>query len=374
MIWRASVGVLLEELGELLVDGLLDEPADPRVPELRLRLALELRVAQLDGDHGREPLADVLALEVVLLVLQEALVARVLVERAGQGRLEAGEVRAALGGVDVVREGEDRLDVRGVPLHRDLDVALVVLALEVDDVLVHRVLRLVDERDEVLDAALVVELLRRPGRPLVAQHDPERAREEGRLAQVLREGRGGELRLLEDLAVGQELDRRAVALGRADGLHVALRDAAGELLPVEHPVAAHLGDEPLGERVDDRDADAVEAARDLVAVAAELAAGVKLREHDRERGQALILDHVDRDAGALVDDGDRVVGVNRDVDHVVSAGQRLVDGVVDHLVDEVVQPARTRRSDVHPGAEPDRLEAFQDRDVLCGVIRLGHAA
>ena len=190
---------------------------------------------------------------------------------------------------------------------------------------------------------------------------------------MLRQGRGGELGLLEDLAVGQELDRRAVALGRADGLHVALRHAAGELLPVEHPVAAHLGDEPLRERVDDGDADAVEAAGDLVAVAAELAAGMELREHDRERGQALVLDHVDRDAGALVDNGDRVVGVNRDVDHVVSAGERLVDGVVDHLVDEVVQPARTRRSDVHPGAEPDRLEAFQDRDVLCGVIRLGHA-
>ena len=165
-----------------------------------------------------------------------------------------------------------------------------------------------------------------------------------------------------------------MTFGGADGLHVALRDAAGELLPVEHPVTADLGDEPLGERIDDRDTDAVKTARDLVAVAAELAAGVELREHDRERGQALVLDHVDGDAGALVDNGDRVVGVNRDVDHVVSAGERLVDSVVDHFVDEVVQPARTRRSDVHPGAEPNRLEAFQDRDVLCGVIRLGHAA
>ena len=96
--------VLLEELGELLVDGLLDEAATQRVAELRLRLALELRIAQLDRDHGREALADVLALEVVLLLLQEALVARVLVERAGERRLEAGEVRAALGRVDVVRE------------------------------------------------------------------------------------------------------------------------------------------------------------------------------------------------------------------------------------------------------------------------------
>ena len=87
----------------------------------------------------------------------------------------------------------------------------------------------------------------------------------------------------------------------ADDLHVALRDAAHELLAVEHAVAAHLGDEPLRERVDDGDADAVEAAGDLVALAAELAAGVELRQHDRERGQALLLDHVDRDAAARVD-------------------------------------------------------------------------
>src|SRR6185436_14071364 len=34
--------VLLEVLGETLIDGLLDEPAHPGVAELRLRLALEL--------------------------------------------------------------------------------------------------------------------------------------------------------------------------------------------------------------------------------------------------------------------------------------------------------------------------------------------
>ena len=109
----ARVGrVLLEELGELRVDGLLDEAAHPRVAELRLRLALELRVAQLDRDDRAEALAHVLAVEVLLLLLQEALVAGVLVQRAGERGLEPREVRAALVGVDVVREREDGLDVR----------------------------------------------------------------------------------------------------------------------------------------------------------------------------------------------------------------------------------------------------------------------
>src|SRR6185437_11085349 len=61
--------VLLEELGELDVDRLLDEAAHPGVAELRLCLPLELRLLELDRDHSREPLADVLALEVVVLLL-----------------------------------------------------------------------------------------------------------------------------------------------------------------------------------------------------------------------------------------------------------------------------------------------------------------
>jgi uncharacterized NAD-dependent epimerase/dehydratase family protein len=44
--------------------------------------------------------------------------------------------------------------------------------------------------------------------------------------------------------------------------------------------------------------------------------------------------------------------------------QRLVHGVVDHLVDEVVQTTRTRRADVHAGTLTNRLKTFEDRDVL----------
>ena len=124
----------------------------------------------------------------------------------------------------------------------------------------------------------------------------------------------------------------------------AVGSPRGELLAVDLAVASHLGDEPLGERVHDRDADAVQAARDLVAVAAELPAGVELGQDDRERRKPLLRDHVDRDARARVDDRDRVVGMDRDLDEVVAACERLVDGVVDDLVDEVMEASRARSS------------------------------
>src|SRR5919197_2682863 len=51
--------VLLEELREALVHRLLHEPTDSRVPELRLRLALELRLAELHRDNRPENLPPV---------------------------------------------------------------------------------------------------------------------------------------------------------------------------------------------------------------------------------------------------------------------------------------------------------------------------
>ena len=114
----------------------------------------------------------------------------------------------------------------------------------------------------------------------------------------------------------------------------------------------------------------MQAARDLVAVTAELSAGVQLRQHDGERGKPLLGDEVDGDAGAAVADRDRVVGVDRHLDGVVAARESLVDRVVDRLVDEVVKAANARRADVHPGPQPDRLEAFEHGDVLGRVIDL----
>ena len=169
-------------------------------------------------------------------------------------------------------------------------------------------------------------------------------------------------------ASGQEGDRRAGLLGR-----LALRRAGpaarrGRSPGVHEAVAPDLDVQVLRERVDDGHADAVEAAGDLVAAAvAELAAGVQDGEHDLDGRLALLLHDRDGDAAAVVDDRDRVVRVDRHVDAVAVAGKRLVDRVVDDLVDQVVQAAHTGRADVHAGPLAHGFEALEDGDVL-GVV------
>src|SRR5437763_1061145 len=125
---------------------------------------------------------------------------------------------------------------------------------------------------------------------LVDQVDAQAGGEERGVAHALLERGEAEVERLEDVGVGQEGDRRAGLVARLAPLESAQRHAALVGLGPDVPVAPYFDVEPLRERVDDRDADAVQAARDLVAATlAELPAGVQHGEHNLDRGLLLFL-------------------------------------------------------------------------------------
>ena len=131
-----GLGVLFEELAEELADERVDDAFDFAVAELGLGLAFELRMGHAATDDGGEAFAEVLARGDE--VLEEARVLAVVVERAGERRAEAGEVRAAFGRVDVVDVGVDVLGVLGGVLEGDFDADAFALAFDVEDVGVDR--------------------------------------------------------------------------------------------------------------------------------------------------------------------------------------------------------------------------------------------
>ena len=200
---------------------------------------------------------------------------------------------------------------------------------------------------------------------LVADDELDALVEEGHLAQA----RGDRLEVvvggLEDVLRGVPGHRGAGALAglhRADLLEVGVGDAELEGLAPQVAAVLDLGDEAGGQRVDDRDADAVQTTGDLVAAAAELAAGVEHRQRHRERRHLLAGGGVGGDAAPVVLDPHAAVGLQGQHDPVADAGQRLVDAVVHDLPDQVVQAALTGRADVHAGALAHRLEALEDGD------------
>ncbi len=158
-------------------------------------------------------------------------------------------------------------------------------------------------------------------------------------------------------------------------LHEAILHVTTPKLEMVHLAATpDRQPQPFGQCIDARHADAVQPARHLVAVLVELAAGVQLGQRDLGGRALRLVLVVEFDAGwnaaAVVDDRDRVVGVDRDDDVVAMPGKRLVDRVVDHLEHHVVQPgAVVRIADVHARTLAHRLQSLEDLDAADAIVR-----
>src|SRR5690606_37165253 len=88
--------------------------------------------------------------------------------------------------------------------------------------------------------------------------------------------------------------------------------------------APDLDLEALRQRIGDRNADAVQAAREGIGAArtlVELAAGMQAGEHDLDRGHPFFRVDADRDAAAVILDRDRTVRVHGHADVLAVTAQ-----------------------------------------------------
>ena len=81
--------------------------------------------------------------------------------------------------------------------------------------------------------------------------------------------------------------------------------------------------------------------------------------------------HVGRDAAAIVGHRAGTVGIQRDGHMGGVARQRLVDGIVDHLVDHVMQTGPVIRvADIHARPFANRIQALQNLDGIGTIFRI----
>ncbi|MDQ1154161.1 hypothetical protein QE389_001360 [Brevundimonas sp. SORGH_AS 993] len=243
---------------------------------------------------------------------------------------------------------------------------------------------------EGFDPALVVQgHVDRLGRAHVGQADDHARVQEGQFAQPVFQRLEVEIDVAEgrdrgeegDFGAAQRLARLVAGLadrGDAGDFQRLGRIAALETHLVLFAVAVDLQLQPVGQGVHDRHAHAVQTPRDLVGVLVELTARVQLGHDDLGRRHAFLGVDVGRDAAPVVGHGDGAVGVQNDLDQVGVTGQGLVDGVVHHLIDHVVQArAVVRVPDIHAGAFAHGVQALENLDGIGAVFglvcnRIGH--
>ena len=276
----------------------------------------------------------------------------------------------ALAGIDVIGKGEQQLIVAVIVLHGHFRHIIAAVAFHVDDFLMQRLqaAALVDELNKGADAALVAHgIAGARGGTAVGDGHAHPGIEERLLPQTGVQRFIVVYQLLEDLAIRLEGNTGAGLIGIADDGQVALRHAAGEFLLVDVLAVLYLDNEPLRKGIDDRSAHAVQTAGNLIALAAELTAGMQDGINHRDRGDAHFGVDTHGDAAAVIGDTDDIAFQDLGFDMGAVACQRLIYGVIHDLVYQVVQAARACGTDIHTGALADRFQSLQHLD-LCFVI------
>ena len=271
--------------------------------------------------------------------------------------------------VDVICKGDNDLVIAVGVLQGHLCHGVVLLPGHVDDAVVDRRLVLVNELDKGADAAFIAHLLTLlPAGPLVLHNDGETCVEKCLLLHPLMKDLVVIDGVLEHLGVRLKGDDGAGLVGLAHHGHVLGDMAPGKLHLVYFPVLVHLDGQPFGQGVYHACAHAVKAAGDLIAAAAELAAGVEDGKDHLQSGLAGLGLNVHRDASAVIGDGDDVSVPDGHFNPIAVARQSLVNGVVHNLIHQMMETGGGGGADVHARTLPDGFQTLQHLYFRCVVV------
>ena len=138
---------------------------------------------------------------------------------------------------------------------------------------------------------------------------------------------------------------------------------------MDFAVSVHFCTQVTRKGVYARYPNAVETTGNLVTVFVEFTTGTDFG-HDHLKGRdALLFVDADGNATAVVFYANAVGFGDGDVDCVAMPGQRLVNGVVNDLIHQVVQAANAHISNVHGGAHAHVFHALEGLDIGCVVFR-----
>ena len=212
---------------------------------------------------------------------------------------------------------------------------------------------LVQEGHELDDTSLEQIHLARAA-PVLLHADFETLVEKGEFAQPVGDSLEIELKGFENLRVRFEVGDRTGLPGRATCLQLRCRDSPFVALAMDLPFLPYLDHHPLRQGVDHGSSDTVQTSRHLVGFLVELSPCVQHRHHYLDAGLVFDRMHTDWNPVAVVLNHDAAVDPQRDFDAGTAPCHRLVDTVVDDLLDQLVQAVLPCITDVHrrPLAHP----------------------
>ena len=369
------VGMLLKINVEGLAQTRLHSANHLGVAEFCLGLSLKLRLKDLNRDNGGESLTEVLGLNVNFHLVEHLAVLGIFLERRAQTAAETGEVGTTLNGVDVVDKGIDVLVKRGVIGHGNFHGDVALVGANVDNIVDERLLAGVDVAHKLIKTCAAKKLLAAGISLLVfltqvGEGELYTGVQVGQVAQasgkdaILVDGGLG-----KDSGIGVELNGGAVLVAAlAYHLNLAGGLAIGIFLAINLAATANLGTQVIAKRVNARNSHAVQATRHFVRTFIKFSTGMKHCHHHLKGRLVKFFMFVNGDSATVVANGYRIILANYHVNGVAKTGKSLVDGVVNHLTNKVVQSLNTRIANVHCRTLANCLKAFEHLNVMGRIL------
>jgi hypothetical protein len=255
-------------------------------------------------------------------------------------------------GIDVIGEGEEAFSISIIVLKGDLHLDAALHPFDIDGFGMNAILVLIQVFDEGDDPSFVIKLVLLIG-PLIFDADEKAFIQEGQLPQTLGKRIETELGGLKDPGIGFETDL-GPGMFRLPGHFEFGRDITPFIhLMVDFAVSPDLQLHVFGKGIHHGETHAVKASRDLIALIIKFTSGVEFGHDHFHRRALLLLVHIDRDAAAIISNGDAVVDVNDDLDALAITGQGFIDAVIHQLLNHMVKAFDPRIPNIHGRPFPD---------------------
>ena len=126
--------MLFQVIGECFAYSLVHSSHNLVVTELCLGLSFKLRFGHLDGDNCGQTFAEVIARNLYFSLFQHLVVFGIFLQGAGQRTAEAGQVRTAFDGIDIVYIRVDILVVGSIVHDGYFYRSTLLFGVDVDDI------------------------------------------------------------------------------------------------------------------------------------------------------------------------------------------------------------------------------------------------
>ena len=346
-----------------------------RVTQLGLRLTLELRFGYLDGDNRRQTLTKIVRIDsrVTVLIfelrlLEHLALLRVFLHYTRESRTETGYVGTTLNGIDVIDVGVYVLVEVGVVDHSYLNRRTVFLGIQMNHLADERRTGTVDITNELTQTLLRVELLFLAVtlcvfHAFVLQHDLDTGIQERQLTHTVREDIPVINGLGEDRIIRPELHERTgltllpvtCSLRLCDRMHRSQRFSLLVILAVDSTLTVHLHVHLLRERIHTTHTYTVETTGYLVTILVELTTGVEHGHNNFQRTLMLLRMHIYRNTTTVILNGNGVILVDMNGYLITETGECLINGVIHHFINQVVQTLKRYIADIHRRTFTHRL-------------------